>query len=128
MAKNLTMVRQGGNPNRQHQHILQELNKIKQNCNLIDIWQTQNNSKTKFTYENDILNFKNLSSSHDKSVIERYNERQKRSFVLEVKHQCFRKQTTNKKLKIFGYIGKIKKTFILTKLSGGTCPSNIYKV
>ena len=49
---------QGGNPNRQHQYGLEELNKIKQNCNLIDIWWTQNKFKTKFTCEIDIVDFK----------------------------------------------------------------------
>ena len=58
MVENLTMDRQGGNLNRQHQHGLEELNEIKQNCNLIDIWQTQNKFKTQFTYENDIFHFK----------------------------------------------------------------------
>ena len=58
MVKNLTMDRQGGNPNRQHQYGLEELNEIKQNCNLIDIWRTQNKFKMQFTYKNDILDFK----------------------------------------------------------------------
>ena len=58
MAKNLTKDRQGGNPNRLHQYGLQELNEIKQDCNLIDIWRTQNKFKTQFTYENDLLDFK----------------------------------------------------------------------
>ena len=38
MVENLTMHRQGGNPNRQHQYRLEELNEMKQNCNLIDFW------------------------------------------------------------------------------------------
>ena len=58
MVENLTIDRQGGNPNRLHQYGLEELNEIKQNCNLIDIWRTQNKFKTQFTYENDILDFK----------------------------------------------------------------------
>ena len=58
MVKNLTMDRQGGNPNRQHQCGLEELTKIKQNCNLIDIWKTKNKFKTKFTYEKNILDFR----------------------------------------------------------------------
>ena len=58
MVENLTMDRQGGNLNRQHQHGLEELNEIKQNCNLIDIWRTQNKFKMQFTYKNDILDFK----------------------------------------------------------------------
>ena len=57
MVENLTMHRQGGNPNRQHLYGLEELNEIKQNCNLIDIWQTQHNFQTKFTYANNILDF-----------------------------------------------------------------------
>ena len=116
MVENLTMDRQGGNPNRQHLYGLEELNKIKQNCNLTDIWRTQNKFKTKFTYENGILNFKsgidrflylepsgkkfsirsdiiaNNISDHHMSVVEKYNDKQERSFVLEVKHQYFRKQ------------------------------------
>ena len=58
MVENLTMDRQGGNCNRQHQYGLEELNKIKKHCNLTDIWQTQNKFKTQFTYEDDILVFK----------------------------------------------------------------------
>ena len=58
MVENLTIDRQGGNPNRLHQYGLEELNEIKQSCNLIDIWRTQNKFKTQFTYENDILDFK----------------------------------------------------------------------
>ena len=58
MVENLTMDRQGGNPNRQHLYGLEELNEIKQNCNLTDIWRTQNKFKMKFTYENGILDFK----------------------------------------------------------------------
>ena len=58
MVENLTMDRQGGNPNRQHLYGLEELNEIKQNCNLIDIWRTQHNFQTKFTYENNIVDFK----------------------------------------------------------------------
>ena len=58
MIKNLTIDRQGGSPNRKHQYGLEELNEIKQNCNLVDIWRAQNSFKTKFTYENDILDFK----------------------------------------------------------------------
>ena len=58
MVENLTMDKQDGNPNRQHLHGLEELNEITQNCNLIDIWQTQSSFQTKFTYENNILNFK----------------------------------------------------------------------
>ena len=38
MAENLIMDRQGGNPNRQHLYGFEELNEVKQNCNLIDIW------------------------------------------------------------------------------------------
>ena len=38
MVENLTMHREGGNPNRQHQYRLEELNEMKQNCNLIDFW------------------------------------------------------------------------------------------
>ena len=38
MVENLTMDRQGGNPNRQHQYRLEEFNEMKQNCNLIDFW------------------------------------------------------------------------------------------
>ena len=56
LVESLTMDRQGGNPNRQHQYGLQELNEIKQNCDLIEICRTQNKFKTQFTYENDILN------------------------------------------------------------------------
>ena len=48
----------GGKPNRQDLYGLEELNEIKQNCNLIDIWRTQNSFQTKFTYENNILDFK----------------------------------------------------------------------
>ena len=58
MVENLTMDRQGGNPNRQHLYGLEELNKIKQNCNLIDIWRIQHTFQTKFTYENNVLDFK----------------------------------------------------------------------
>ena len=58
MVENLTMDKQGRNPNRQHLHGLEELNEIKQNCNLIDIWRIQNNFKTKYTYENGVLDFK----------------------------------------------------------------------
>ena len=58
MVENLTMDRQGGNCNRQHQYGLEELNKIKKHCNLTDIWQTQNKFKTQFNYEDDILVFK----------------------------------------------------------------------
>ena len=58
MVENLTMDRQGGNFNRQLLYGLEKLNEIKQNCNLIDIWQTQNSFQTKFTYENNILDFK----------------------------------------------------------------------
>ena len=58
MVENLTMDRQGGNPNRQHLYGLEELSEIKQNCNLIDIWRTQNSFQTKFAYENNILDFK----------------------------------------------------------------------
>ena len=58
MVENLTMDRQGGNPNRQHLHGLEKLNEIKQNCDLIDIWRTQHNFQTKFTYENNIFDFK----------------------------------------------------------------------
>ena len=50
--------RQGGNPNRQHQNRLEQLNEIKQNCIVIGNWQTQNKFKTKFPYENNILDFK----------------------------------------------------------------------
>ena len=56
MVENLD--KQDGNPNRQHLHGLEELNEITQNCNLIDIWQTQSSFQTKFPYENNILNFK----------------------------------------------------------------------
>ena len=48
----------GGKPNRQDLYGLEELNEIKQNCNLIDIWRTQNSFQTKFRYENNILDFK----------------------------------------------------------------------
>ena len=48
MVENLTMDRQGGNPNRRHLYGLEELNEIKQICNLIDIWRTQNSFQTKF--------------------------------------------------------------------------------
>ena len=48
----------GGNPTRQHLYGLEELNEIKQNCNLIDIWRTQNKFKTQYTYENGVLDFK----------------------------------------------------------------------
>ena len=58
MVENLTMDRQGRNPNRQHLYGLKELNEIKENCNLIDIWRTQHSFKTKFTYESDIVDFK----------------------------------------------------------------------
>ena len=58
MVENLTKDRQGGNRNRQHQYGIEELNEIKQSCNLIDIWRTQNKFKTQFTYKNDILDFK----------------------------------------------------------------------
>ena len=58
MVENLTMDKQGGNPNRQHIYGLEKLNQIKQNCNLIHIWRTQNSFQTKFTYENNILDFK----------------------------------------------------------------------
>ena len=58
MVENLKMDRQGRNRNRQHLYGLEELNEIKQNCNLIDIWGTQHNFQTKFTYENNILDFK----------------------------------------------------------------------
>ena len=58
IVKDLTMDRQGGNPNRQHQYGLKELNKINQNCNLIDIWRTQNKFKMRFTYQNNFLDFK----------------------------------------------------------------------
>ena len=58
MVENLTLDRERGNRNRQHQYGLEELNEIKQNCNLIDIWLTQNKLKTQFTYLNDILDFK----------------------------------------------------------------------
>ena len=57
MVENLTIDRQGGNPNTLHQYGLEELNEVKRNCNLIDIWRTQNKFKTQFTYENDILDF-----------------------------------------------------------------------
>ena len=40
MVENVTMDRQGRNPNRQHLSGLEELNKIKQYCNLIDICRT----------------------------------------------------------------------------------------
>ena len=52
------MDRQGENPIRQHLYGLEELNEINQNCNLTDIWRTQNKFKTKFTFENGILDFK----------------------------------------------------------------------
>ena len=58
IVKDLTMDRQGGNPNRQHQYGLKELNKINQNCNLIDIWRTQNKFKMRFTDQNNFLDFK----------------------------------------------------------------------
>ena len=51
MVENLTMDRQGGNPNRQHLYRSEQLNEIKQYCNLIDIWRTQKKFKTKYTYE-----------------------------------------------------------------------------
>ena len=58
IVKDLTIDRQGGNPNRQHQYGLEQLNEINQNCNLIDIWRTQNKFKMQFTYENNLLDFK----------------------------------------------------------------------
>ena len=58
MVENLTLDRQGGKPNRQHLYGLEELNEIKQNFNLKDIWRTQNKFKRKFTHENGILDFK----------------------------------------------------------------------
>ena len=99
MVEHLTMHRQRGNPNRQHQQGLEELNEIKQICNLIDIWRTQNKFKTKFTYKNDILDFKSridcfifgtrrgknivsdctqyfTRSSHEKFVFEKYIDKQ----------------------------------------------------
>ena len=57
IVKDLTMDKQGGNPNRQHQYGIEKLNEINQNYNLIDIWRTQNKFKMQFTYENDILDF-----------------------------------------------------------------------
>ena len=58
IVKDLTIDRQGGNPNRQHQYGLEQLNEINQNCSLIDIWRTQNKFKMQFTYENNLLDFK----------------------------------------------------------------------
>ena len=58
IVKDLTIDRQGGNPNRQHQYELEQLNEINQNCSLIDIWRTQNKFKMQFTYENNLLDFK----------------------------------------------------------------------
>ena len=58
IVKDLTIDRQGGNLNRQHQYGLEQLNEINQNCSLIDIWRTQNKFKMQFTYENNLLDFK----------------------------------------------------------------------
>ena len=58
IVKDLTIDRQGGNPNRQHQYGLEQLNEINQNCSLIDIWRTQNKFKMQFAYENNLLDFK----------------------------------------------------------------------
>ena len=58
IVKDLTIDRQGGNPNRQHQYGLEQLNEINQNCSLIDIWRTQKKFKMQFTYENNLLDFK----------------------------------------------------------------------
>ena len=51
---------ESGNPNRQnlYEEELEELNKLKANCNLTDIWQTQNTLKINFTDEINILALK----------------------------------------------------------------------
>ena len=120
------MDRQGGNTNRQHQYGLEELNEINENCNLIDIWRTQNKFKMQFTYKNDILDFKsridciylwksagkifsilsdilpnNLFDHHfDMSVVKKHNDKQDWPFLLEIKYQYFRKQSIQTKNRI----------------------------
>ena len=125
IVKDLTMDRQGGNPNRQHQYGLKELNKINQNCNLIDIWRTQNKFKMRFTYQNNFLDFKsridriylckrtgkifcilsdilpnNLFDHHLMSVVKKHNDKQDWPFLLEIKYQHFRKQSIQTKNRI----------------------------
>ena len=154
MVENLTKDRQGGNRNRQHQYGIEELNEIKQSCNLIDIWRTQNKFKTQFTYKNDILDFKSrkdrfyiwnhtrknfsiwsdivpntLSDHHMISFSLTNVTRNKRGpSYWKLNTSIYKIKKTNKKYKPFGYIGKIRKTFIPTKLKGGIWPKRIYNV
>ena len=52
MVENLFLDRKGGNPTNIHQLGLQNLNKIKNTHNMIDIWRNSSPYKRIFTYHN----------------------------------------------------------------------------
>ena len=72
MVENKPKDRAGGNPLTQQYHI-EYINNIKNNNNMIDIWQKQNPKKKEYTYFNGLADFKpRIDSFNLTSNIETY--------------------------------------------------------